>query len=320
MKKNIWAALVLLISAGSFCFGAPIRFEKLSDHCYYLPLKEQDNVTAVVTDEGILVIDPPAESALAGTLDALKRLSAKPVRWVAFTNLRFSRNAGARYFAERGAALLASSQFRALSIKTAGTEEIRASFPWFYFDRQMHLFPSGLEIRIIAVQSKARSGGDVAIYVPAEKVLFTGALYEAARYPEIDAESEGNALGWIDGMKQVIASVPLLKAAIPPKQAKSAAKPEPEKTLEESVIVLAARGGASNLQNMKDVLEAAQKLQSELSRRIKTGRVCEDFMISPAAIPFQSFGNLDGYVAQLCAALNSQAGSDNSSAPPAPSR
>jgi hypothetical protein len=51
----------------------------------------------------------------------------------------------------------------------------------------------------------------VVVFVPAEKVLFVGALHEFARYPEIDTESEGDALDWIEGTKQVIASVPLLK-------------------------------------------------------------------------------------------------------------
>jgi hypothetical protein len=322
MKKAIWAALPIIFAAGNLCFGAPLRFEKLSDHCYYLQLNNEENVAAVVTDEGILVIDPPSESKLANTLEALKRLGSKPVRWVAFTDIRFLRNAGAKYFGEHGAILLAGDQFRALSMRAVGTEEMRMSFPWFYFSRQMHLFPSGLEIRIIAVQSKARSGGDVIVFVPGEKVLFAGALHEFARYPEIDMESEGDALGWIDGMKQVIASVPLLKAAIPAKsqpkpQPNPTAKPEQEKTLEEGIIVVPARGGVSNLQNVKDILEAVQKLQNELSRRIKTGRTCEDFLVSIGADPFRNFGNLDGYIEQLCHALTSR-DSKNSVVPPSP--
>jgi hypothetical protein len=320
MKKVIWSVLAFVIGSANFCLSVPLRFEKLSDHCYYLPLKEQDNFAAVVTDEGILAIDPPAEPDLPGALDALNRLSTKPVRWVTFTDIRHSQNAGTRYFAEHGAVLIAGDKFRESSVQSVVGDaqkkfDLRASFPWFYFGRQIHLFPSNLEIRIFSTQSKARSGNDIVVFVPAEKILFTGTLYEAARYPDIDAESGGDALGWIDAMKQVIAAVPLLKAAIPPKvaippksqaklQAKTAPKTEPEKTMEEMVLVVSARGGVSNLQNMKDLLEAAQKLRDELSRRVKTGRVCEDFLVSGNADPYRGFGNLEAFVGQLCNALN----------------
>jgi hypothetical protein len=314
MKKVIWAVLAFVVSSADFCLGAPLRFEKLSDHCYFLPLKEQGSFAAVVTDEGIMAINPPAEPDLAGALEALKRLSAKPVRWVAFTDLRSSQNTGTRYFAEHGAVLIAGNQFLDLSLWAAvldkqKTADMRTAYPWFYFGRQMRLFPSNLEIRISALQGKARTGSDMIVFVPAERVLFTGALYEAARYPDIDKEYDGDALGWIDGMKQVIASIPLLKAAIPPKiqakpKAKTVPKIEPEKTLEETIIVVSAQGGISNLQNMKDLLEASQKLRDELSRRVKTGRVCEDFLLSGSADPYRSFGNLEAFVGQLCGALN----------------
>jgi hypothetical protein len=318
MKKAIWGAMVLLVAAASICLGAPLRFEKLSEHCYFLQLQEQGNVAAIVTDEGVLIVNPPPESALPGVLEALKRLSLKPVRWVAFTDFRYSRNAGAKYFAERGAVLLAGAQFRTASKRLAEPGEAKASFSWLYFNRQMRLFPAGLEVRIIAVQSKARSGGDIVVFMPAEKFLFAGALFEFARYPEIDREAGGDALGWIDGMKQVVASVPLLKSAIPSKtavsqaksQSKQAPKPAPsptlEKTLEEGFIVVSARGGASNLQNVKDVLESAQKLRDELSRRVKSGRTCDDFLVSVGADPFRNLGNLDDYLAQLCSSLGSE--------------
>jgi hypothetical protein len=322
MKKAILGAAALWLAAVNVCFGAPLRFEKLSEHCYLLQSQEQGNVAAIVTDEGVLIINPPSESALPGFLEALKRLSLKPVRWVAFTDFRYSRNAGAKYLAERGAVFIASSQFRTVSKRLADPSEAKASFSWLYFNRQMRLFPAGLEVRIIAVQSKARSGGDIVVFAPAEKILITGALFEFARYPEIDTEAGGDALGWIDGMKQVVASVPLLKSAIPPKTAvpqakplsKPAPKPEPkpapsptpEKTLEEGITIVSARGGASNLQNVKDVLESAQNLRDDLSRRVKSGRTCDDFLVSVGADPFRNFGNLDDYLAKLCRSLGSE--------------
>jgi hypothetical protein len=317
MKKN--SLLVFLLMLGHACFGAVPRFEKVSDHCFYLQFKDGgENVAAVITEEGILVIDPPSEPNLAATVESLKRVSTRPVLWVAFTDIRFARKAGARYFAEQGAVLLASSSFRTLSGQIPVTEtsagsggaraaDIENSYPWMVFGRQMHLFPAGLEIRIFALQNKARTGADIVVFVPAEKVLFVGSLFEAARYPDIDTASGGDALSWIDGMKQVISAVPVLKPAITqkpaPPQAKTATKPDQEKTLEEGIAVVSARGEVSNLQNIKDLLEAVQKLRNELSRGSKAGNTCDLFLVPD---PYRSYGNLGPYVDLLCVGLSQE--------------
>ncbi len=221
-------------------FGAPLRFQKVSDHCFYLQLKESgENVAAIVTDEGILIVDPPSEPELSATADALKRLSPKPVRWVVFSNPRAVLSSGARFFAEQGAMLLAGTQLRNLSasIRATDTKETSAtggnagelsSFPWLIFEHQLNLFPSNLEIRILALQHKGITGGDVVVHVPAEKVLFVGRLYEAAQYPDIDTAAQGNAAEWVDGLKQVVDSVPVLKPAIPQKPAITQVKTDPK--------------------------------------------------------------------------------------------
>jgi hypothetical protein len=101
----------------------------------------------------------------------------------------------------------------------------------------------------------------------------------------------------MDGMKQVINAYPLLKPAIT--QPKIEKKPEEEKTLEELVTVVSAYGLPSNLQNMKDLLEASQILRKELARAFALGRTYKTFLSSPGADPFRNFGNLDNFAAQL---------------------
>jgi len=163
------------------------------------------------------------------------------------------------------------------------------------------MYPSGVEVRIVSVQHKARTGGDVVLYVPEEKVLLVGDLYESARYPVIDNASEGDALGWLDGVKQVMDSIPLFKSAIP--QAKLEAKPKPEKTLEEEVLVISSRDVVSSLQNVKDLLDGTQKLRRDIAKAVNAGRSCDRFLASAVSFPYRSYGNLASYAQQLCAAL-----------------
>jgi glyoxylase-like metal-dependent hydrolase (beta-lactamase superfamily II) len=324
MKNSILSVTVVLaVLCGSESFGAAPRFEKVGDHCYYLQLEEKGaNVAVVVSEEGILIVDPPESQDLSLVVDALGRLSSKAVRWIAFTNPRFVQTAGTRYFAERGALLLAGARLQTLaeSERKAGSEYPDAMkdwlnhvalaakpspFRWLIFDEEMRLFPSDLEVRITAIPHRARTGGDTVVYVPAEKVLFVGDLYESARYPDIDTASDGSALEWINGVAQVIDSVPVLKSAIP--EEGSEAGKEEEKTLEEGIAVVSSSGEVSNLQNMKDLLEACQRLERYVKRAVDRGRSYERFLTLASTGPYYSYGNLAAYTAQLFEELGTPA-------------
>ncbi|MDM7995141.1 MAG: hypothetical protein QUT30_05575 [Acidobacteriota bacterium] len=304
MKKLMHVVMlaVALLFGAAICSAAP-RFVEVSDHCYYLQLEEsRDNVAAVVTADGILLINPPQLPDLSVVLEALKEVSSKTVRWVVFTEPSFSRNAGASFPSDLKPVMLTCIRQKNLAQGPAPTVDAKigsSSSEWLIFERQMSLFPSDLEIRIFSVQHRARSGGDIVVFVPSEKVLLVGALYEAARYPDINAALDGTAIGWFDGMKQVIDAVPILKPAIP--QVKSDPKADKDKRLEEFITVVSSRGEPSNLQNMKDLLESAQKLRSDIARIIKRGRGCEDFLASSGANAYRSYANLDAFAAQLCA-------------------
>jgi len=304
MKRSMHAVVlaVAVWFGAAICSAAP-RFIKVSDHCYYLQLEESgENVAAVVTADGILLINPPQAPALSGVLEALKDVSSNAVRWVAFTEPSLSRNAGAAFPSDRKPRMLTCARQKKLFPSPAHAVDAKAESPsseWLIFEQQMRLFPSDLEIRILSVQHKARSGGDIVLFVPAEKVLLVGALYEAARYPDIDTALDGTATGWFDGMKQVIEAVPILKSAIP--QAKTDPKADKDKKLEEFITVVSSRGDPSNLQNMKDLLESAQKLRSDITRIVKRGRSCEDFLASSSANAYRSYSNLDAFATQLCA-------------------
>jgi len=304
MRRMMVAFIFVLSVWGSgISFGAAPRFVKVSDHCYYLQLKDNlENVAVVVTDDGVLMVDPPQEPELSTVLEALANLTAKTVRWVVFTEPGPARNADTRFFAERNALILTSAKLQALMPPEPARQNANAASPArLIFEGQMHLFPSNVEVRILALQHKARTGGDVVLYVPAEKVLIAGGLYEAARYPDIDIAAGGSAVDWLDGVKQVIDAVPVMKSAIP--AAKPAPKTEPEKTLEEGIAVISAHGEASNLQNMKDLFESCKKLRADIAKAAKAGRTCDSFLASSAADPYRSFSNLDSYARQLFEAL-----------------
>lgn len=279
--------------------GAP-GFHKVSDHCYYLQMGDEGNIPAVITEQGTLLVDPP-DDAGETIAEALENMKGKPVRWVAYTSPRFLRSASARWWSDKGAVLISGA--RLFSLATAADPTLPSAAPFLIFDRQLRLFPSNVEIRISELEQPAQSGGDAALFVPEEKALIVGELYESARYPAIDADRKGDAVGWIDGVKGLVDSVPVLKSAMAPvarqsKQSPSAGRAAPP-TLEEGIAVLSRQGEVSNLQNMKDLLSACQKLKNEAARAIKAGRSEERFLSSPGLNPYRSYGNFDRYAERL---------------------
>jgi glyoxylase-like metal-dependent hydrolase (beta-lactamase superfamily II) len=320
---SFWMLSAALSAAPS---AVTAHFEKVTDH-YFLcqPSRESWNVGAVITDEGVLLIDPPAEADLATVQEALRRASPKAVKWVVHTDLRREIDGTASHFVRQGAVVLGSQELSRLvaeaakppGVPVAGNEpkpdEKRAAgnrAPRLTFDRQMRLFPSGVEVRILAVLHRARTAGDTVVVLPNEKVLQTGDLYTPAGFPEVDVQAGGSAGGWVDGLRQVVDAVPVLKAAIPQPRTepvpKTPGRPpvnladpsrgvDEERPLEESIAVVPGRGVASNLMEMKSLLESAQKLRSEIMR--SKGRLNVSNAASLA--PYRSLANFESFAALL---------------------
>ncbi len=305
--------------------AAEARFQKVTDHCYWLQLQvDGPGYSAIVTEGGVLLIDPPAQPELAALLGALKKVTLKPVNWVVNTDYKYARSGGSAELARQGAVVLQSRELRRLagpahkgdSAAATGSPEEKGSAAVerkgeadeeLAFERQIHLYPDNLEVRVFAVQFKAHTAGDVVVFLPSEKVLVTGNLFTAGSYPEIDREGgEGTALGWLDGMRQVIEAVPLLKSAMPQPKPDPTKPPPEEKTLEEQVIVVSAQGTLSNLQEMKNLYESAHKLRNEIAKAVGSARAKDNILTSQALSPYRSFYNLDPFAAQLLAELTAQ--------------
>ncbi|MEJ2247608.1 MAG: hypothetical protein P8Y80_16260 [Acidobacteriota bacterium] len=191
-------------------------------------------------------------------------------------------------------------------------DEEPSAFPEFIFKNRMYLFPDDVEIDIHALPHEARTGADIFAYVPDEKVLFVGRLFEPGYYPDIDTSTGGSALKWIDALEKVIDSVPLLISAIPPEEPEDeegleeggvAGEEEEEKTLEEMITVIPARGEVTDLQAMKDMLDISKKLRNGISRTVKAGRSCERYLDSGGAAAYRIYGNFYPYATQLCEEL-----------------
>lgn len=300
-------ALVLAAYPGS---ASAAGFQKVSPHAFFLESKATGrNTGLIVTQEGVLLIDPPPEAEITGILAAMKAVTPRTVRWVLSTDYAQANSAGFGALLKQGASILLGRELDRLAASAPpadpGQSPAARPNPRVLFGRQMQLYPGTVEIRMLEVKGKARTAGDVVAYLPSEKVLFVGGFYVPSGFPVIDpSPGEGSALGWIDGLKQVIEFAPILKSAMPPPKPDPNQPPptkaaEPEKSAEELLVVITAQGAPTNLQDMKDVLAAAQKLKTSATRAVATGRSRDEFLKSLQIEAFSNLRNLEPFAGQL---------------------
>lgn len=352
MRKALFAA-VLLLSSGAPAKSEEALFRQVSNHCYVLHIEESgENIAVVVSGQGVLLFDPPPEPDLSILVESLKVITERPVRWMIQTGYSPFRTEGVEYFARKGAVLLAGFRQsdphppaqepvplpRRTGAPRPGTAGNPAEFvrtvpdsarletspvPEIIFKDDLLLYPENLEIRINELDKEARTRADIFAYIPEEKVLFAGRLFDPGHYPNVAVMSEGSVLKWIDGLQQMVDSVPLLISAIPPERPEDedgegtqksgasagdaeSAKEEKEPTLEEMVAVISSRGEVSNLKELKDTLEAANALRSGISASVRAGRSCERYLNSSSANRYRNYGYFSSFTEQLCRELSPQ--------------
>jgi len=304
----ICASVIMILPSSQAAGSLAAGFHKVSGHFYCLESPAGTaNTSAVVAGDGVLLIDPPPAPEIPELLNALRKITAKPVRWVVYTDYHGLCAGDSAAFQKMDALIIGSKEQDRLAASLPAADQGPGAQPGpmrpnprFLFGRQLHLFPADIEVRILAIRYKARTAGDVFVYVPSENVLAVGDLFNPLNYPLIDSGTgEGSAPGWIDGLKQVIDSVPLLKSAIPQPKPEPSAALEPEKTLEELVTVIPAHGAPANLKQMKDLHAIATKLRAEAARAVSYGRNREEFLRYLSWEAFGSYGNLEAFAGQL---------------------
>ena len=328
MMKVTAALSALLVIIPPFVLAAPPRFEKVSDHFFNYSSKDIGaNIGAVITEDGVLLINPPPDAEWTSVSAALKRVSPKPVRWIVCTDYRFALSSDLVNWVEQGTTVLGSNRLWTL-VSTAGEAKADSAPPAktenssskskespkgrlpatrIAFERQMYLFPGGVEVRVVALQRKAHTAADLVVLLPGERVVYVGDLLAPGRYPDIDdAPGGGNALEWVDGLKQVVDAIPLLKAAIPQPKPDAGKLPAVEKTLEEMVVVIPGHGPLSDLRETKNLMETSHKLRAEMTKLVSAKVNREKLLSAPALASFRTYDNFESFATHLFEALSAK--------------
>jgi glyoxylase-like metal-dependent hydrolase (beta-lactamase superfamily II) len=176
-----------------------ISFPRLSKSCWAFTAEGDPNTGVIVGDDGVMVIDTQATPAMAReVIRRIRRVTSKPVRHVVLSHYHAVRVLGASAYKageiiasqrtldlirERGKQDMASEIGRFPRL-FRGAESIPGlTWPTMVFKDEMTVMLGKLAVRILHL-GPGHTGGDTVVWVPSEKVLFSGDLveYEAGIY------------------------------------------------------------------------------------------------------------------------------------------
>jgi len=170
-----------------------VTFAKLSESAYAYTAEGDPNSGVVVGDDGVLVIDTQATPGMAkDVLRNIRTVTDKPVKYVVLSHYHAVRVLGASAY---GASEVIASRATREMIRERGKEDMDSeigrfprlfrdvesipglTWPTMTFDRELTVWMGKLEVRIIHVGA-GHTRGDSIVWLPSEKVLFSGDLVE----------------------------------------------------------------------------------------------------------------------------------------------
>ena len=176
-----------------------VSFDKLTDRAYAYTAEGDPNTGIVVGDNAVLVIDTQATPVMAqDVIRRIREVTDKPIRYVLMSHYHAVRVLGASAYAadhviasrdtydlivERGAQDMKSEIERFPRLFRAVESVPGLTWPHLVFKGEMTLWLGALEVRILQL-GRGHTKGDTVVWLPSEKVLFSGDLveYEATPY------------------------------------------------------------------------------------------------------------------------------------------
>jgi len=175
-----------------------VTFERLSEHAYAYTAEGDPNTGIVVGDDGVMVIDTQATPVMAqDVLRRIRSVTDKPVKYVTLSHYHAVRVLGASAYApehviasrdtlnlivERGEADMKSEIERFPRLFRAVESIPGLTWPTLVFEGSLSIMMGQLEVRLMQL-GRGHTRGDTVVWLPGEKVLFSGDLVEYGATP-----------------------------------------------------------------------------------------------------------------------------------------
>jgi glyoxylase-like metal-dependent hydrolase (beta-lactamase superfamily II) len=176
-----------------------VSFDQLSDHAYAYTAEGDPNTGIVVGDDAVMVIDTQATPVMAqDVIRRIREVTAKPIKYVVLSHYHAVRVLGASGYkpdhiiasrdtcdliAERGEADMKSEIERFPRLFQAVESIPGLTWPTIVFEKRLTLWLGKLQVELMQL-GRGHTKGDTVVWLPQEKILFSGDLveYDATPY------------------------------------------------------------------------------------------------------------------------------------------
>ncbi len=181
--------------------AAKLNLVKVKDDLYvihndFVP----GNSTALLTDEGVVLVDDKFEVDFNNIVAELKKVTDKPVRYVINTHHHGDHSGGNAKMQQMNVQVVASEQARQNMVdgKLPG-------LPTMAFERHAHVYLGGKNVELYHF-GRAHTNGDVVVYFPAQRTLAAGDMFTFGdSTPQlIDYAGGGSAKEWTSTLDSVL--------------------------------------------------------------------------------------------------------------------
>jgi glyoxylase-like metal-dependent hydrolase (beta-lactamase superfamily II) len=176
------------------------------------------NTTVQVGAEGPLVVDTHPAALSAKVIEAVGRLSPRPIRHIVLTSGGDQQAGGAAQLSKAGRYIRVIDTIdpRGLDIRASIIAHLNvlnrmsaANVPsesWptdTYFTPEWSIFSNGEAVQLVHIEA-AHSDGDTIVFFRRSDVVSTGAIFDASGYPRFDPTRGGSIAGVIEGLNRVL--------------------------------------------------------------------------------------------------------------------
>lgn len=203
-------ALILLLCSTLFAAQAPadrITTTEVAPNFFRIVAEGKDaEIAAYVEDDGVVVVDTGLKEIAPKLLDAVRAISAKPIRYVVLTHYHFDHIGGAELFAATAPVVAHENTRRRMMLPSyvAGRNDPpapAAALPDITFDRALTLFVGTGEVRMLSFA--AHTDSDAVLWFPRANLVHVGDAVLG-----IDNSAGGDVYGMAEVCERVAALVP----------------------------------------------------------------------------------------------------------------
>lgn len=181
--------------------AARLNLVKVKDDLYvihndYVP----GNSTALITSDGVVLVDDKFEIDHDNIIAELKKVTDKPIRYVINTHHHADHSGGNAKLQQMNVQVVASVQARENMV-----DANQPGLPNIVFDQHARVYLGGKSVELYHY-GRAHTNGDIVVYFPADRALAAGDMftYGDATPQLIDYAGGGSAKEWTKTLDQAL--------------------------------------------------------------------------------------------------------------------